>query len=351
MRSMEPAKPEEPSQLVIPGAVAPFPVLVHHINDNTQALFSISDNTSRAVTIPEITGRYFPTSYGWILVLGPPPDWETFLWNPHSGERIQLPEMGVIGDEILDNKRCSCLLSDDVASPTCGVLIYDRASPNMWYCRVNGGSHVWLSYDYDIGSMDVPDETCQAVLVEKKKTFHTIASFKGRFYFDESADTTGTLEFSGDGGDETESQFGDMDVGWVEFPDGSAAADMFMLESGGELFHVCIFYTLPCLDAPSGFGVYKMDFSEPPAWRKTDDIGDRVFLLQGEFSASSSCSASECGLRRNLVYWVNSRVDVTCLYVFDLNDGGITMVQPCQGTPDPLPRPPFWMLPAASSCQ
>jgi hypothetical protein len=185
-------------------------------------------------------------------------------------------------------------------------------------------------------------------LVELKKTFNTITSFKGRFYFEESADTIGTLEFIGDGGDQTESRFGDMDVGCrVEFPDGSAAADMFMLESGGELFHVCVFYTLPCLDAPSGFAVYKMDFSEP-AWRKTDDIGDRVFLLQGVFSASSACSASECGLKRNLVYWVNSRVDVTCLYLFDLNDGGITTVQPCQGTPDPQPRPPFWMLPAAS---
>jgi hypothetical protein len=133
--------------------------------------------------------------------------------------------------------------------------------------------------------MGVPDETGKAALVERKKTFDTIASFKGRFYFDESADTMGTLEFIGDGGDQTESRFGDMDVGCrVEFPDGSAAADMFMLESGGELFHVCVFYTLPCLDAPSGFAVYKMDLSEP-AWRKTDDIGDRVFLLQGVFSA------------------------------------------------------------------
>ncbi|CAM0951262.1 unnamed protein product [Alopecurus aequalis] len=343
---MEPAKPEEPSQVLIPGTLAPFPVLVHHINGNTQTLFSISDNTSRAVSIPEISGRYFPTSYGWILVLGSPPAWETFLWNPHSGDRIQLPDMEEVGDEIPDNTRCYCLLSDDVASPTCGVLICDGPTPNMWYCRVNGGgSRGWLSYDYDIGSRAVPDENYH--LAEQKKTFHTIASFKGRFYFDESADTTGTLEFTGDGGDETELQFGDMDVGWVEFPDGSAAADMFMLESGGELFHVCVFYTLPCLDAPTGFGVYRMDFSEP-AWRKTDDIGDRVFLLQGELSASSSCSAGECGLRRNRVYWVNSRADVTCLYVFDLDDGGITTVQPCHGTPDPQPRPPFWMLPAAS---
>jgi hypothetical protein len=76
MRTMEPAKPEEPSQI---GTVAPFPVLVHHINDGTQALFSISDSTSRAVSMPEISGRYFPTSYGWILVLGPPPAWEMFL--------------------------------------------------------------------------------------------------------------------------------------------------------------------------------------------------------------------------------------------------------------------------------
>uniref|UniRef100_A0ACD5Y268 Uncharacterized protein n=1 Tax=Avena sativa TaxID=4498 RepID=A0ACD5Y268_AVESA len=256
------------------------------------------------------------------------------------------------GDEIPDNKRCSCLLSDDVASSTCGVLIYDAAMPNMWYCRVNAGtgSHRWLAYDYDIGTKDVPDETYEN-LVEVKKTFHTIASFQGRFYFNESADMIGTLDFAGDGGDETESRFGDMDVAQVEFPDGpAAAADMFMLESGGELFHVCVFYTLPCLDTPTGFAVYRMDFSEP-AWRKTDDIGDRVFLLQGEHNASSSCTASECGLRRNLVYWVNSRVDVTCLYVFDLDDGGITTVQPCQGTPDPQPRPPFWMLPAASHSQ
>jgi hypothetical protein len=345
---MEPAKPEEPSlQVGIPGTVALFPALVHHSSDSTQTLFSISDNTSRAVSIPEISGRYFPTSYGWILVVGPPPAWQTFLWNPHSGDRIQLPDMEETGDEIPDNKRSSCLLSDDVTSPTCGVLIYDATKPDMWYCRVNGGgSRRWLAYDYDIGTRDVPDETYEN-LVEERKTLHTIASLKGRFYFNESADTVGTLEFAGDGGDETESRFGDMDVARVEYPDGSAAADTFMLESGGELFHVRVFYTLPCLDAPTGFGVYRMDFSEP-AWRKTDDIGDRVFLLQGSFSASASCSASECGLRRNLIYWVNSRVDVTCLYVFDLDDGGITTVQPCQGTPDPQPRPPFWMLPAAS---
>ncbi|KAM0880044.1 hypothetical protein ACQ4PT_033831 [Festuca glaucescens] len=186
------------------------------------------------------------------------------------------------GDEIPDNKRSSCPLSDDVASPTCGVLIYDTAMPNMWYCRINGGgSRGWFSYDYDIGSRDIPDETYEN-LVDQQKTFHAIASVKGRFYFIDSANTVGMLEFAVDGGDETESRFGHMDVAQVEFPDGSAAADMFMLEPGGELFHVCIFYTLSCLDAPTGFSVYMMDFSEPAAWRKTDDIGDRVFLLQGE---------------------------------------------------------------------
>jgi hypothetical protein len=53
------------------------------------------------------------------------------LWNPHSGARIQLPDMEETGDEIPDHKRCCCLLSDDVASPACGVLIYDTARPDM----------------------------------------------------------------------------------------------------------------------------------------------------------------------------------------------------------------------------
>ncbi|KAL5201631.1 hypothetical protein ABZP36_035985 [Zizania latifolia] len=327
--------------------MARFPVLVHHrYAGNLQTLFSISDHSSRSVSIPEMNSTYYPTAHGWILVLNPGDAVQTFLWNPQDGARVELPDMDEQGDEL---------------------------QGTIW------AGDGWVKYEYDIGTRTILDEDDNFDEVEEKRMFDAVTSVKGKFYYWHSSSMVGTFEFTDDvvGDDSNDEDIedeegsddgGDILVEHISDQDGSNDDDgeysrdnadgglrmkidmidiniveytetnglytvVFMVEASGELYQVYIFFIVSDMKKPTRIAVYRLDsLSSPQAtWHKTDDIGDRVFLLGTLMS--SSCPAGEHDLRRNTVYWVNPRHDHDCLYIFDLEDGSYTMVQPCQGTP------------------
>ncbi|KAF7063722.1 hypothetical protein CFC21_070218 [Triticum aestivum] len=279
------------------------------------------------------------TPQGWVLVLSSSDsssdDAGTHLLNPKDGSRIELPTLK--DDEV--PWTCRCVLSNVVAAPGCSVLVFDHASPVMWFCRV-GQDLRWSRHGYDIGCFDLPLPGSPPINI--KRHFVDVAAVNGRFFFCESNDSLGTLDFhTDDASGEPEARLGAIAVPCVEVPFGITAT--YVLESCNDLFLVHIPFHGMCVDQPGELRVYQMDFSEPPAWRKTDCIGDRAFLL-GRSNFAASCSASGCGLKPNCVYWVNSLSEKNSdLHVLGLQDGSSEIVKQFENVLDV--RKPFWVVP------
>ncbi|XBH67734.1 hypothetical protein VPH35_096060 [Triticum aestivum] len=254
-------------------------------------LFSLPDQKLQDVT-PLVSSKkkvWLATPQGWVLVLSSSDsssdDAGTYLLNTMDGSRIELPDDEASG-------ACRCVLSNTVAAPGCGVLVFDLASPVMWFCRRN---------------------------------FFDVAAVNGRFFFCESKDSLGTLDFhTGGASGEPEARLGDI-------------------ASCNDLFLVHIAFHGVSVDRLGEFHVYRMDFSDPPAWRKTDCIGDRGFLL-GDSNFAASYSASECGLKPNCVYWVNCFSEENSdLHVLGLRDGSSEIVKRFDNVLGV--HKPFWVVP------
>ena len=205
----------------------------------------------------------------------------------------------------------------------------------MWFCRV-GQDLRWSRHGYDIGCLDIAGSP------PTKRHFVDVAPVNGRFFFCESNDSLGTLDFhTNDASEEPEARLGAIAVPCVEVPFGITAT--YVLESCNDLFLVHIPFHGMCVDQPGELRVYRMDFSDPPAWRKTDCIGDRAFIL-GRSNFAASCSASGCGLKPNCVYWVNSLSEKNSdLHVLGLQDGSSEIVKQFENVLDV--RKPFWVVP------
>ncbi|KAM3272377.1 hypothetical protein ACQJBY_042493 [Aegilops geniculata] len=275
------------------------------------------------------------TPQGWVLVLSSSDsssdDAGTYLLNAKDGSRIELPALK--DDEV--QWTCRCVLSNVVVAPGCSVLVFDHASPVMWFCRV-GQDLRWSRHGYDIGCLDILG--CPP----RKKNFFDVAAVNGRFFFCESNDSLGTLDFhTDDASGEPEARLGAIAVPCVEVPFGITAT--YVVESCNDLFLVHIPFHGMCVDQPGELRVYRMDFSEPPAWRKTDCIGDRTFLLSGS-NFAASCSASGCGLKPNCVYWVNCfKEENSDLHLLGLRDGSSEIVKRFENVLGV--HKPFWVVP------
>ncbi|XBI78851.1 hypothetical protein VPH35_088465 [Triticum aestivum] len=285
-------------------------------------LFTLPDQKLQDVT-PLVSSKkkvWLATPQGWVLVLSssdsPSATTGTYLLNTMDGSRIELPALK--DDEA--SGACRCVLSNPVAAPGCGVLVFDLASPVVWFCRV-GQDLRWL-----------------------KRNFFDVAAVDGRFFFceSESSDSLGTLDFhTGGASEEPEVRLGAIAVPSIEAPMGITAT--YVVESCNHLFLVHIAFHGVCVDRPGELHVYRMDFSDPPAWRKTDCIGDRVFLL-GDSNFAASCSASGCGLKPNCVYWVNCFSEENSdLHVLGLRDGSSEIVKRFENVLGV--HKPFWVVP------
>ncbi|KAL5718607.1 hypothetical protein ACHQM5_011491 [Ranunculus cassubicifolius] len=102
----------------------------------------------------------------------------------------------------------------------------------------------------------------------------------------------------------------------------------YILESNGEIFQVYEIH-LGTSDIAQKFSVFKLDLSKM-AWTQVESLGDRIFLLGDTSYSGSVISTAKFGAKGNCIYFFSKRR--TELYCFDMEDGTITITQPCPTT-------------------
>ncbi|KAL6616560.1 hypothetical protein ACP70R_038830 [Stipagrostis hirtigluma subsp. patula] len=321
-----------------------LPCLALHRRDHSTALFSTADQK------PIVSGdveellrnkTVCPTARGLLLVRDPA-SLATFLWNPQDGDQLHLPPLEGVDDTVLMHSHC--LLSGEPSTPGCVVLLVEPFDETViWYCHTGGDR--WVKHDYDIGTMTLPHPDGDQ---RQKITICPIAACRGKFYFNSLSTEMGVLEFcpdpvfssiavddtisESDGSEDDEGYEGD-DYG---YDDGDS---VFLVESGGELYRVTLFYVTHRGDEIDDGVVDKFDFSEL-RWRGVDDLGGRTFVLSlCHFGAS--CSGGEGGLRQDCIYIVYPRKKE--MQVFDVKEGTNELLKLDEA---PTSDKAFWFLPA-----
>ncbi|RLN22473.1 hypothetical protein C2845_PM07G31740 [Panicum miliaceum] len=278
-----------------------------------------------------------PTAQGFLLVRDPD-TMATFLYNPSSSDKVQLPPLRGVDDDVLMDSHC--LLSDKPAAPGCVVLLVEGWDDTfIWYCHPDDDH--WEKYEYDIGSHVLPYPDKEEDQIEKN-VICSIAACHGKFYFDCSAKEMRVIDFSS-----PEPVFTAIAIDHTVPADGSHGYDeqlpcrMFLVESNGELYMVRLLFGSPYEggDDIDRVSVHKMDFLKR-RWFYVHDLGGRAFLLS-QFYFGASCSASECGLLPNRVYFMFDRNN--SLQVFDVKDGTYQLHK--LGEAPMKVDKAFWLLP------
>uniref|UniRef100_A0ACD5YYE5 Uncharacterized protein n=1 Tax=Avena sativa TaxID=4498 RepID=A0ACD5YYE5_AVESA len=311
--------------MMSPSLAGSLPCLAfHHGADRPTVLFDVSEKKPIAGDIDELKNKAIcPTTHGFMLIRCPA-SMSTFMWNPQDRGKIELPPLPVQPDLLID---CTCLLSDKPTALNCIVLLVEPYTTFMWYCHI--GDNQWQKYDYDIGTLPLPD-----LQSYEKEVIAPIAACGGRFYFNSTRTELGVMDFCptpvfssiviDDAVDES--------YGVAQGP-----AKVFLVESNEELYMV----SLLCVTSAKtiyGASIHRMDFSKR-RWRKVDDLGGHTFLLS-LFNYGAMCSVSKSGLRENCVY-ISYPWEKT-LHIFNVKDGSMESQKLDEA---PASDKAFWMIP------
>lgn len=176
------------------------------------------------------------------------------------------------------------------------------ADNRMWYCRPGDDDQQWVKYEYDIGTITLPYEYEGSQYM--KIPICPIAACRGKFYFNSTHEELGVLEFCPgpvfssiaiDDSFEPEDEEDD-DQGYEE--EGghglNPGAQVFLVESGSDLYMVSLLYATPSRDQIDEGFVQKMDFSTR-RWRDVGDLGGRTFLLSLFYFGVSCSGGGESG--------------------------------------------------------
>ncbi|CAL4946095.1 unnamed protein product [Urochloa decumbens] len=278
-------------QMATPGL--DLPCIAFHNYDRSTVMFSLSEH--KRIAAGDTTDKVLnnkvisPTAQGLLLVRDPD-TMATFLYNPATSDKVRLPPLRGVDDDVLLHSHC--LLSDKPSAPGCVVLL------------VEGGGDTAA----DLRVIDFSSSSHEPVI-----TAITI-------------DDTVTND-SSNGHDDDE----------------RPPCQTYLVESDGELYMVRLLVVLPFEngDEIDRVGVHRMDFSNR-RWRNVSDLGGRAFLVS-RFYFGASCSAGEHGLLPDRVYFVSARNNT--LQVFDVRDGSYE-VQKLDKAPEV--HKAFWLLPTAN---
>jgi hypothetical protein len=258
---------------------------------------------------------YRTTPQGWMLMVHPDSH-DTFLWNPFTGHRINLP---LDEDDFLVNNHVRCLLSHRPADPNCVVLVVDCRDTILWYCHPGGNQ--WFMHMYDELTRGlIPSATVESMT--------GLTAVGGKFYA-RLCDRVITLEFLPNPTFTTST---------IAFEEASttgynySCSNYALLESCGELF--CLFFKHPtiCDHKVVQIQVHKLDLSAR-TWLKVHMLGDRVFIVDSCY-LGTSLGAKEVGLKGNCIYFVMSQDKG--LYVYDMERGTTAIHNPGQNLPDDI---------------
>ncbi|KAF8683986.1 hypothetical protein HU200_044936 [Digitaria exilis] len=271
---------------------------------------------------------------------GTSPSSPACLWNPLTGERLPLPNIGLEEHEI--PRFCKCFLTHkDPSHPGCAVVLFHLATPVLWYCHVAHGGDGWRRHAYDIGNYPIPE----AYRRPTKAIISIIASFQGKLYFMKSPTEMCAVDFSPARAQPT-FQFFDVHRS-ARYPQAMSSGRDWLVESQDQLFLVSVRFIGFDPDNIGATCVYRMDFSSSKRarWISVRDIGDVVFLLE-DANVAASCPASALGLKANQIYFMkNMWEDDANMCVFDLESNSHEITRVHQHDDLLLRRKPFWIVP------
>ncbi|CAL5064649.1 unnamed protein product [Urochloa decumbens] len=274
--------------------------------DATLFFYSIPSKQLMRRRVAEMEGhRYWTTPQGWLLMASRTSP-VTFLWDPFTGARVDLPadlDGFLRGDAPI--KRC--LLSSN--NPTV-----------LWHCRLgnaeggdDGGGGRWLKHEYDFAAAG--GATLNGVL----QAMQRLTSVGDKF-FTSLINKVVALDFSPAG-----PQFAVIDTNKAAHrrPPSGCVSTTELVESQGSLFRVSFSSSDLHMPFVAGIGVFKLDLAAQ-AWVRAESLGGRAFLVHDGFGAS--LDPQEVGLKGDCVYYC-MRNDKG-LYVHDMERGTTTLRDP-----------------------
>lgn len=248
-------------------------------------MFSVSEERTcteptPAMLSPQDNQICFATPQGWIFIIHGASPWETWLWHPITGETIPLTP---IRDDHYVPTSCTCLLThSSVAHPDCAVVLFDVDDPDMWFCRVNGGTNrAWGQHTYNIGEYTLPEpeddgdgDGHSTSTPPTKRVIPTLVAAQGgklHFIFSElNQYKMGVvhLDFGSAPAPTAELHtLEDVDAA-ITMPEGMCSGVSWLLDSLGELFRVCVCFREFNPDDIGAVLVFKMDFDHGRCWRR-----------------------------------------------------------------------------------
>ncbi|KAL5702525.1 hypothetical protein ACHQM5_027736 [Ranunculus cassubicifolius] len=308
--------PKKRSVRTTPPVYAPSYVIMHGKKYRDQTFCIPSDRSYHVRSIPEMRGMVcLASSYGW-LILRSFYSGDCHLFNPTTLAKIQLPTL-------VDANFNIGVLTSPPSDPSCVIMFFSKKKNLCVFCRL--GNTIWTKLQ----------------LEQKKKTDLVIdgirkqaVSCNGKIY----------LPFHrGMAIIDIQDPFACIETYERKPPKHlmppNTASHFYFLESLGEIFQVVMVF-LGMTEIVQSFIVLKLELSTM-AWEKVESLGDRIFLL-ATGSSSVSVAAAEFGAKGNCIYFIPwERTNLCC---FDMDDGTITITQPC---PSKFPDWDglFWVVP------
>ncbi|KAI3857184.1 hypothetical protein MKW98_010598, partial [Papaver atlanticum] len=262
---------------------------------------------------------------------------DCFLWNPVSLESVKLPNLF---QWVMDYHFLDCVLtlpmSNNVSGSTVYFLLEHQTTSEILLLYSQPGGKQWRSKCLDEYYEDLNNRCVRYLHYLKGKLY----VFSGSLWqLEIELKQQQQLEHGHHYNDQTLSVSGFQvkRCPVLQHAAGSTLSlNYYEVESFDDIFQVNIFFSLNLrnLNNPharaSAVQVQRLDLSLM-AWVEVKSLGDNVLFVGGQINATSS--AADMALKRGCVFYTEP--GDKSLYIFELEDDGITVILPFSKLPTP----------------
>ncbi|KAL8515183.1 hypothetical protein ACS0TY_014045 [Phlomoides rotata] len=270
-------------------------------HDLKHSLYNVLENRWDRATIPILSDKTpIPCNYGWIALLNPRTD-NCSIWNPESGETIQLP---VLQDSSIYN---ICVLSKSPTEAGCYILFNSAGKRDQAFCQIGDDEFVEMSTRNNEGD-------------EAERRVETLKSFGGNIYALVGKKVTlmricfvgKTLELKPI-----------LNISPSLQP-WSQTVKYYLVDDGDdELMLVCKMSPATYLHQFSDFKIFRIDIDRFECVEVLD-IGERALFLS--HIGDAFCCSSK-GMKPNSIYYTHAGRNVN---IYSLDKGGTISLLPCR---------------------
>jgi hypothetical protein len=291
----------------------PWLVICDENHRERQNFFSISENHFYKRAISEMRNKTICTNINGWLLLKDLDSMDLCLLNLTSKEVVQLPRLDSINTDI-----DTCILSSPPSESNhdCHVMFIKKRS-TFYFCQP--------------GDKEFSEQEFQFNLDDRLMSIAAATMFRGKVHFLTWFSGTPpiyalfTAEFVG-----SNLHFTELTTEYLPRPSppGLLTANDFLVESGDDLLYIHEMKT-GCNFQMIHFFIFRMDFSRQ-VWVQVNNIGGWTIFLSrycGIEHKAISCFATEKGIKQNSIYF--TKPFDRFIYVFDLEDHGISKSLPC----------------------